>query len=83
MTKMEQMEEKKTSTVSGFSERRTGILEVYNKAKADLETLNKDIDDQIAANTSEMERVSSENKELATLKSNNESTIKVFAKLFR
>lgn len=77
------MEEKKTSTVSGFSERRTGILEVYNKAKADLETLNKDIDDQIAANTSEMERISSENKELATLKSNNESTIKVFAKLFR
>lgn len=83
MTKMEQVEEKKTSTVSGFSERRTGILEVYNKAKADLETLNKDIDDQIAANTSEMERISSENKELATLKSNNESTIKVFAKLFR
>lgn len=77
------MEEKKTSTVSGFSERRTGILEVYNKVKADLETLNKDIDDQIAANTSEMERISSENKELATLKSNNESTIKVFAKLFR
>lgn len=75
--------EGKTSTVSGFSERRTGILEVYNKAKADLETLNKDIDDQIAANTSEMERISSENKELATLKSNNESTIKVFAKLFR
>ena len=74
---------KKTSTVSGFSERRTGILEVYNKAKADLETLNKDIDDQIAANTSEMERISSENKELATLKSNNESTIKIFAKLFR
>lgn len=56
---------------------------MYNKAKADLETLNKDIDDQIAANTSEMERISSENKELATLKSNNESTIKVFAKLFR
>ena len=82
MTKMEQMEEKKTSTVSGFSERKTWILEVYNKAKADLETLNKDIDDQIAANTSEMERISSENKELATLKSNNESTIKVFAKLF-
>lgn len=79
MTKMEG----KTSTVSGFSERRTGILEVYNKAKADLETLNKDIDDQIAANTSEMERISSENKELSALKSNNESTIKVFAKLFR
>ena len=77
------MEEKKPSTVSGFSERRTGILEVYNKAKADLETLNKDIDDQIAANTSEMERISSENKELATLKSNNEFTIKIFAKLFR
>ena len=83
MTKMEQMEEKKTSTVSGFSERRTGILEVYNKAKADLETLNKDIDDQITANTSKMERISSENKELATLKFNNESTIKVFAKLFK
>ena len=77
------MEEKKTSTVSGFSERRTGILEVYNKAKADLETLNKDIDDQITANTSKMERISSENKELATLKFNNESTIKVFAKLFK
>lgn len=44
MTKMEQMK-KKTSTVSGFSERRTEILEVYNKAKADLEVLNKDIDD--------------------------------------
>lgn len=80
---MTQMEEKKTSTVSGFSERRTGILEVYNKAKADLETLNKDIEDQIAANTSEMERISLENKELSALKSNNESTIKVFAKLFR
>lgn len=56
---------------------------MYNKAKADLEALNKDIDDQIAANTSEMERISSENKELSALKSNNESTIKVFAKLFR
>ena len=56
---------------------------MYNKAKADLEALNKDIDDQIAANTSEMERISSENKELSALKSNNESTIKVFTKLFR
>ena len=56
---------------------------MYNKAKADLEVLNKDIDDQIAANTSEMERISLENKELSALKSNNESTIKVFAKLFR
>lgn len=75
--------EEKSSIVSGFSERRTEILEVYNKAKADLEVLNKDIDDQITANTSEMKRISLENKELATLKSDNESAIKVFAKLFR
>lgn len=76
-------QEKKNSIISGFSDRRTGILEVYNKAKSDLEVLNKDIEEQITVNTSEMNRIAEENKELSKLKTNNESTIKAFAKLFK
>ena len=69
--------------LSGFSERRSGILKVYEQAKSDLETLNTDIQNQISANTEEMNRIAAENKQLANLKSNNESTIKAFTKLFR
>lgn len=74
---------KKTDVLSGFSERRSGILKVYEQAKSDLETLNTDIQNQISANTEEMNRIAAENKQLANLKSNNESTIKAFTKLFR
>ena len=74
---------KKTDVLSGFSERRSGILKVYEQAKSDLETLNTDIQNQISTNTEEMNRIAAENKQLANLKSNNESTIKAFTKLFR
>ena len=49
-----------------FQQRRDTILSQFAQAKADLETLNSDID-----------------TELASLKSNNESSIKTFAKFLK
>ena len=49
-----------------FQQRRDTILSQFAQAKADLETLNSDID-----------------AELASLKSNNEGSIKTFAKFLK
>lgn len=77
------MEEKKNALIEQFSKRRTDVLEVYNKAKGDLENLNKDIQSQIDANNVEVSRIAEENKQLESIKSSNKSTIKVFEKLFK
>lgn len=68
--------------VKSFSERLDGILGVFNQAKADLEILNQDIQNQIDANNSETARIAQENKELSALQSGNKQAIKVFGKLF-
>lgn len=57
-----------------FQQRRDTILSQFAQAKADLETLNSDID---------AETLTSKNTELASLKSNNEGSIKTFAKFLK
>lgn len=63
-----------------FQQRRDTILSQFAQAKADLETLNSDIDAEIEKNKSVISTLTSKNTELASLKSNNEGSIKTFAK---
>lgn len=70
-------------STNSFAERRNGILEGYNKVKNDLEVLNNDIQEQIDTNNVEAQRLAQENKELAALQTNNSSTIKALARLFK
>ena len=55
-----------------FQQRRDTILSQFAQAKADLETLN-----------SVISTLTSKNTELASLKSNNEGSIKTFAKFLK
>ena len=64
-----------------FQQRRDTILSQFAQAKADLETLN--IDTEIEKNKSVISTLTSKNTELASLKSNNESSIKTFAKFLK
>lgn len=63
-----------------FQQRRDTILSQFAQAKADLETLNSDIDAEIEKNKSVISTLTSKNTELASLKSNNEGSIKTSAK---
>lgn len=65
-----------------FQQRRDTILSQFAQAKADLETLNSDIDAEIEKNKS-ISTLTSKNTELASLKSNNEGSIKTFAKFLK
>lgn len=53
--------------MSNFEERRSNILSVFQKAKEDLETLNKDINDKINDNTQTISRLNEENSKLKSL----------------
>lgn len=67
-----------------FQQRRDTILSQFAQAKADLETLNNsDIDAEIEKNKSVISTLTSKNTELASLKSNNEGSIKTFAKFLK
>lgn len=66
-----------------FKERRENILSIFTKAKADLEQLNADIDAQVAENKGKIDELSAKNNELLQLKTENNSTAKTFAKLFK
>lgn len=54
-----------------FQQRRDTILSQFAQAKADLETLNSDIDAEIEKNKSVISTLTSKNTELASLKSLN------------
>ena len=69
--------------MTNFKERRESILEVFNKAKEDLECLNGDIQNQIEANQAQIIALTNQNAELSALKVSNKSSIKTFAKFFR
>lgn len=56
---------------------------VFNHINAWLETLNSDIDAEIEKNKSVISTLTSKNTELASLKSNNEGSIKTFAKFLK
>lgn len=66
-----------------FQQRRDTILSQFAQAKADLETLNSDIDAEIEKNKSVISTLTSKNTELASLKRNNEGSIKIFAKFLK
>ena len=66
-----------------FQQRRDTILSQFAQAKADLETLNSDIDAEIEKNKSVISTLNSKNTELVSLKSNNEGSIKTFAKFLK
>lgn len=51
-----------------FQQRRDTILSQFAQAKADLETLNSDIDAEIEKNKSVISTLTSKNTELASLK---------------
>lgn len=66
-----------------FKQRRERILATFSQAKSDLETLNADIDAQINENNAAIAQIQSQNQELSALKTNNDSSIKVFAKFLK
>lgn len=69
--------------MTNSQERRESILEVFNKAKEDLECLNGDIQNQIESNQAQIIALTNQNAELSALKVSNESSIKTFAKFFQ
>lgn len=69
--------------MTNFQERRESILDVFNKAKEDLECLNGDIQNQIESNQAQIIALTNQNVELSALKVSNESSIKTFAKYVR
>ena len=60
-----------------FQQRRDTILSQFAQAKADLETLNSDIDAEIEKNKSVISTLTSKNTELASLKSNHYCPVKI------
>lgn len=68
---------------SNFSQRRESVLNVFNTAVADLNTLNADIDEAVKANESTVTTLQAQNKELRQLKTSNEKTITFFSKIFK
>lgn len=52
--------------MTNFEERRSSILGVFQKAKEDLEALNKDINDQINENTQAINSLNKGNTRLKT-----------------
>lgn len=69
--------------MSSFKERRDSILGVFTQAKADLEILNSDIQDEIESNAEKIKKLTQQNEELNVLKTNNISVIKTFTKIFK
>ncbi len=69
--------------MTNFEERRNSILGVFQKAKEDLEALNKDINDKINENTQTISSLNEENTRLKNLITQNEKSANVFKSLFK
>lgn len=69
--------------MTNFEERRSSILGVFQKAKEDLEALNKDINDQINENTQAINSLNKENTRLKNLITQNEKSANVFKSIFK
>lgn len=69
--------------MTNFEERRNSILGVFQKAKEDLEALNKDINDKINENTQTISSMNEENTKLKNLITQNEKSANVFKSLFK
>lgn len=66
-----------------FKSQRNGIIAIFEKAKKDLEALNVSIKNQMGINTTRINNLKSENKELKSLKTKNNFSFRFFSLFFR
>ena len=66
-----------------YKQRRESILSDFAKAKTDLENLNADIQAEMDDNVAQMQYLAAKNKELQSLKTDNDSSIKTFSKFLK
>lgn len=66
-----------------YKQRRESILSNFAKAKMDLENLNAEIQAEIDDNANQMQNLAAKNKELQSLKTDNDSSIKTFSKFLK
>lgn len=65
-----------------YKQRRESILSDFAKAKTDLENLNAEIQAEMD-NVAQMQNLAAKNKELQSLKTDNDSSIKTFSKFLK
>lgn len=66
-----------------YKQRRESILSDFAKAKTDLENLNAEIQAEMDDNVAQMQSLAAKNKELQSLKTDNDSSIKTFSKFLK
>jgi hypothetical protein len=66
-----------------YKQRRESILSNFAKAKTDLENLNAEIQAEMDDNVAQMQNLAAKNKELQSLKTDNDSSIKTFSKFLK
>lgn len=66
-----------------YKQRRESILSNFAKAKTDLENLNAEIQAEMDDNAVKMQSLAAKNKELQSLKTDNDSSIKTFSKFLK
>nr|DAN71321.1 MAG TPA: hypothetical protein [Bacteriophage sp.] len=66
-----------------YKQRRESILSNFAKAKTDLENLNAEIQAEMDDNVAQMQSLAAKNKELQSLKTDNDSSIKTFSKFLK
>lgn len=69
--------------MESFKTRRENIMNMFSQAKKDLEQLNTEIDVAIAGSKEKIAALQAEISDLSSLKTNNENSIKSFAKIFK
>lgn len=67
----------------GYKQRRESILSNFAKAKTDLENLNAEIQAEMDDNAVQMQNLAAKNRELQSLKTDNDSSIKTFSKFLK
>lgn len=66
-----------------YKQRRESILSDFVKAKTNLENLNAEIQAEVDDNVAQMQNLAAKNKELQSLKTDNDSSIKTFSKFIK
>lgn len=66
-----------------YKQRRESILSDFAKAKTDLENLNAEIQAEMDDNAVQMQNLAAKNRELQSLKTDNDSSIKTFSKFLK
>jgi hypothetical protein len=66
-----------------YKQRRESILSNFALAKTDLENLNAEIQAEMDDNAVQMQNLAAKNRELQSLKTDNDSSIKTFSKFLK